>query len=101
MWVRRFRLGALRVAVEEEFGAGLGGTVWGGAVALARHLSEAGGAVAVADELCAASAGLVALELGAGCCGLPSLAAAHSGRFARVVASDGCAAAAHAANERA
>jgi hypothetical protein len=104
MWVRRFSFGALRVAVEEEFGAGLGGTVWGGAVALARHLSEAGGAVSAADEVGAANPGLkglglslVALELGAGCCGLPSLAAAHCGRFARVVATDWCAAAAHAA----
>jgi hypothetical protein len=100
MWVRRFRFGALRVAVEEEFGSGLGGTVWGGAVALARHLSEAVGAVSAADEL-GAGHSLVALELGAGCCGLPSLAAAHSGRFARVVATDWCAAAAQAANARA
>ena len=87
-WCRRFRFGALRVAVEEEFGAGLGGTVWGGAVALARHLSDEGGAAAAADELGADAAPLTALELGAGCCGLPSLAAAHSGRFARVIVTD-------------
>lgn len=88
-WCRRFRFGGLRVAIEEEFGAGLGGTVWGGAVALARHLSEAGGAVAAADEL-ADAAPLVAIELGAGCCGLPSLVVAHCGRYARVIATDWC-----------
>ena len=89
-WCRRFRFGGLRVAIEEEFGAGLGGTVWGGAVALARHLSEAsGGAAAAADEL-ADAAPLVAIELGAGCCGLPSLVAAHCGRYARVIATDWC-----------
>ena len=89
-WCRRFRFGGLRVAIEEEFGSGLGGTVWGGAVALARHLSEAGGAVAAADEL-ADAAPLVAIELGAGCCGLPSLVVAHyCGRFTRVIATDWC-----------
>jgi hypothetical protein len=90
VWCRRFRFGGLRVVIEEEFGAGLGGTVWGGAVALARHLSENGAAVAAADEL-GDGAPLVALELGAGCCGLPSIVTAHCGRFARVIATDWCA----------
>jgi hypothetical protein len=90
-WCRRFRFGGLRVAIEEEFGAGLGGTVWAGAVALARHLSEAGAAVAAAEELADAAPPLVAIELGAGCCGLPSLVVAHCGRFTRVVATDWCA----------
>ena len=38
VWCRRFTLGGASYAVEEEFGAGLGGTVWAGAVSLARHL---------------------------------------------------------------
>lgn len=97
MWCRRFSFagGALPLAVEEEWGAGLGGTVWAGAVCLARHLrrerlffarpatlahaarrmrSDGGGAAAAAAELrthVAAGTPLVAIELGAGCNGLP------------------------------
>lgn len=96
LWTRRYRFGGLAggtahsLCVHEEFGAGLGGTVWAGSVGLARYLSEQGGAASVAAELCTrgVSEPLRALELGAGCSALPGLLLAQTGAFASVLLAD-------------
>jgi predicted nicotinamide N-methyase len=77
-----------KLCIEEPFwsddplacGSGTGATLWNGSVQLARYLSA-----------CVARGDLEperAVELGAGGCGVPSLAAAHLG-FREVVATDG------------
>jgi hypothetical protein len=74
------------LTVSEAFGAGLGGTVWSGSVALARYLA-AGGAAEAAAELHAVygpACQLHSLELGCGCSGLPSLVVGKTGLFAAV-----------------
>ena len=87
-WARSFAFGPpaarLHLSVDEAFGAGLGGTCWGGGVLLAAHLST-GGLASALSELQHAQQPLTALELGAGVAGLPGLVAAASGAFARVV----------------
>jgi predicted nicotinamide N-methyase len=68
----------------EARGAGTGATLWDGSVLLARHLMKLAATPAGRPRL----AGL-ALELGAGCSGVPSLVAARLGCFAEVIATDG------------
>jgi predicted nicotinamide N-methyase len=75
---------AFLLRVSELFGAGLGGTCWSGGLALARHLADGGGAASCAAELISLHRPLSALELGAGCSGLPSLVLARSGHFSYI-----------------
>ena len=99
LWERAFSFGALpRLLIQEAFGAGLGGTVWAGGVKLARHLVDDGGGKRLVAELRGGGAvdgsrqqprRLHALELGAGCSGIPGLVLAQLGDFHTVVITDG------------
>ena len=65
------------VTVKEAFHAGLGGTVWGGSVALARYLAAGAADSAAAELQRGGKRELSAVELGCGASGLPSLVLVH------------------------
>eukprot|EP00884_Botryococcus_braunii_P001696 jgi/Botrbrau1/11527/Bobra.0393s0006.1 len=81
MWTRNFDFNGLHLRVEEEWGLGIGGTVWEGGVLLASFVSSSEfPAEHVKGGRC--------LEIGAGVTGLPSLTAFHRGVFKEVVITD-------------
>lgn len=95
LWERSFAFGSLpRLVIQEHFGAGLGGTVWAGGVKLARHLVDDGGAGRLVSDLrrdrdSGQPERLHALELGAGCSGIPGLVLAQLGLFHSIFITDG------------
>jgi hypothetical protein len=94
LWERSFAFGRLpRLVIQEHFGAGLGGTVWAGGVKLARYLVDDGGAGRLVSDLRAGGVSperrLTALELGAGCSGIPGLVLAQLGLFGTICITDG------------
>lgn len=82
IWVRRLTFGKVKIKVEEEWGAGIGGTLWEGAVLMARWLS----CESTFDK--ARWRGSRCIELGAGATGIPGILAAHLGCFRDVVITD-------------
>lgn len=101
LWSRPFDFaGVGAVTVNEEWGVGIGGTVWEGGVIAARYCASPAFAAAVAAAVASRAADGVpsssssdpratCIELGAGVSGLPSIVAAARGDlFARVDATD-------------
>jgi predicted nicotinamide N-methyase len=91
LWSRPFDYGGLTVTVTEEWGGGIGGTVWEGGVLLSRFLASPAFVADARSTLgdAALTRRLTAIELGAGVSGLPAIVAAARGDvFRSVVASD-------------
>lgn len=90
MWTRRLDFdGGIRLAVREEWHAGIGGTVWQGSIIAGRFLASPAFTAARAPALPPRAR---AIELGAGVTGVPSLVlaalAARTGCLAEVVVTD-------------